>query len=56
MLRKKTSKDGVLWNKLSKEEVEELILAYEDSENPTNQIPHTDNFFDNSQNPKKKRF
>ncbi len=42
MLRKKTSKDGKLWNNLSKDEIEELLLANEESENPDNLISHDD--------------
>ena len=40
MLRKRTSKDGRLWAMLSKDEIEELLLADEESENPENLIPH----------------
>jgi len=40
MLRKRSSKDGYLWSKLSKEEIDELLLANEECENPENQIPH----------------
>ena len=40
MLRKRTSKDGRLWAMLSKDEIEELLLANEESENPENLIPH----------------
>jgi hypothetical protein len=37
-----TSKDGKLWNNLSKDEIEELLLANEESENPDNLISHDD--------------
>lgn len=40
MLRKRASKDGRLWAKLSKDEIEELLLANEESENPDNIILH----------------
>jgi hypothetical protein len=42
MLQKRTLKDGKLWNKLSKAETEELLMANEESENPDNLIPHED--------------
>jgi hypothetical protein len=40
MLRKRASKDGRLWTMLSTEEIEELLTANEESENPDNLIPH----------------
>ena len=40
MLRKRTSKDGRLWAMLSKDEIEELLAANEESENSENLIPH----------------
>jgi len=40
MLKKRESKDGKLWNKLSKDEIDELLLANEECENPDNVIPH----------------
>ena len=40
MLRKKASKDGRLWTMLTKDEIEELLLANEESENPDNLISH----------------
>ena len=40
MLRKKTSKDGRLWTMLSKDEIEELLKANEECENPDKLIPH----------------
>jgi hypothetical protein len=40
MLRKKASKDGRLWAMLSEDEIEELLLANEDSENQDNIISH----------------
>ncbi len=40
MLRKKASKDGRLWAMLSKDEIEELLLANEESENSDNLISH----------------
>jgi hypothetical protein len=42
MLRKRGLKDGKLWNNLSKDEIEELLLANEESENPDNLIFHDD--------------
>jgi len=40
MLRKRASKDGMLWSKLSEDEINELLQANEESENPDNLIPH----------------
>lgn len=40
MLRKRSAKDGLLWAKLSKEEMDELLLANEECENPENLISH----------------
>jgi hypothetical protein len=40
MLRKRASKDGRLWSMLSTDEIEELLTANEESENPDNLIPH----------------
>ena len=40
MLRKRASKDGMLWSKLSEDEINELLKAIEESENPDNLIPH----------------
>ena len=40
MLRKRTSKDGRLWAMLSKEEIEELLTANEESEYSENLIPN----------------
>ncbi|MBN1199762.1 MAG: hypothetical protein JXA23_10455 [Bacteroidales bacterium] len=40
MLRKRALKDGILWNKLSDEERDELLLANEESENPDHLISH----------------
>jgi hypothetical protein len=42
MLRKRASKDGRLWAMLSKDEIEELLLANNESEDPENLIPHED--------------
>ena len=42
MLRKRTSKDGRLWAMLSKDEIEELLAANEESENSENLIHHED--------------
>ena len=38
MLRKRTSQDGRLWAMLSTDEIAELLLANEESENPENLI------------------
>ncbi len=35
-----SSKEGQLWNRLTKKEQEELLLALEESENPKNLISH----------------
>ena len=40
MLRKRTSKNGRLWAMLSKDEIEELLAANEESENSENLIPN----------------
>jgi hypothetical protein len=40
MLRKKATKDGVMWEKLSEEEINELLLSNEESENPENLVPN----------------
>ena len=42
MLQKRASRDGKLWNKLSKEEIKELLLSNEECENPDNLVPHED--------------
>jgi hypothetical protein len=38
MLKKRSIKDGALWAKLSQDEVEELLLANEESNDPKNLI------------------
>ncbi|MCX6243488.1 MAG: hypothetical protein NTU98_02190 [Bacteroidetes bacterium] len=40
MLRKRASKAGRIWTMLSKDEIEELLKADEECENPDNLIPH----------------
>jgi hypothetical protein len=40
MLRKRSIKDGALWAKLSQDEVDELLLANEESNDPENLIPN----------------
>jgi len=40
MLRKRYSKDGVLWSKLSKDEIDELLASNEEVENPDYQVSH----------------
>jgi len=40
MLRKRSVREGSLWGKLSKEEINELLLAIEECEDPENLIPH----------------
>jgi hypothetical protein len=40
MLRKRSSKNGKLWAKLSEEEIDELLVANEECEDPDNLIPH----------------
>ncbi|MBU2445135.1 MAG: hypothetical protein KJ666_06125 [Bacteroidetes bacterium] len=38
--RRYSTKEGQLWNRLTKQEQEELLLAVEESENPENLISH----------------
>lgn len=38
--RRISSKEGQLWNKLTKKEQEELLLAFEESKDPENLISH----------------
>jgi hypothetical protein len=40
MLLQRSTRDGFLWSKLTKEEKEELLLANEECENPENLISH----------------
>ena len=40
MLRKRSSKEGSLWTKLSSAEIAELLSADEESENPDNLVQH----------------
>ena len=40
MLRKRLTRDGMLWKKLSKDEIEELLSANEECEESENLIPH----------------
>ena len=40
MLRKRSSKDGVLWSKLSKDEIDELLKSNDEVENQDNQVSH----------------
>jgi hypothetical protein len=40
MLRKRSIRDGALWAKLTQEEVDELLLANEESNDPKNLLPH----------------
>jgi len=40
MLRKRSSKEGSLWAKLSSAEIAELLSADEESENPDNLVQH----------------
>ncbi|MEI6132801.1 MAG: hypothetical protein ACOYM0_10900 [Bacteroidales bacterium] len=42
MLRKRASKDGSLWSKLPKQEIEELLLSNSECEDPANQVSHED--------------
>ena len=42
MLHKRSTKDGTLWGKLSKDEKDELLMANEECENPENLIAHED--------------
>ncbi|MFZ4523306.1 MAG: hypothetical protein ACOYNC_16475 [Bacteroidales bacterium] len=40
MLRKRSIRDGALWAKLTQDEVDELFLANEESNDPKNLISH----------------
>lgn len=40
MLRKRSTKDGMLWGRLSKDEIDELLLVNEECENSENLISH----------------
>jgi hypothetical protein len=40
--RVKESKEGSLWNRLSPDEQEELIIIEKESHNPDNLIPHSE--------------
>jgi hypothetical protein len=40
MKRKSTSKEGQIWNKLSRDQKEELMLSNKESEDPKNLISH----------------
>ena len=55
-LIKKTSlaKEGHLWNRLTDQEQEELLLSLEESKNPENLISHEEMRMNNRQSPKKK--
>jgi hypothetical protein len=55
--KRSTAKEGQLWNKLSKQEQQELILSLDESKNPENLIDHEEmKKMNNRQSPKKKRF
>jgi len=40
MLRKRSTRDGMLWGRLSKDEIDELLLVNEECENSEDLIPH----------------
>jgi hypothetical protein len=40
MKRKSSSKEGQIWNKLSRDQKEELMLSNKESEDPMNLISH----------------
>lgn len=40
MLRKRSTKDGMLWGRLSKDEIDELLLVNEECENSKDLIPN----------------
>jgi hypothetical protein len=40
MLRKRSIRDGALWAKLTQDEVDELLFANEESNDPKNLLPH----------------
>ena len=42
MKRRSTSKEGQIWNRLSNDQQQELLLSVRESENPDNLISHED--------------
>jgi hypothetical protein len=42
MKRRSTSKEGQIWNRLSNDQKQELLLSVRESENPDNLISHED--------------
>jgi len=40
MLRKRSTRDGILWGRLSKDEIDELLLINEECENSEDLIPN----------------
>jgi hypothetical protein len=42
MLRKRSIKDGTLWGRLSRDEIDELLISDSECEDPENLIPHKD--------------
>jgi hypothetical protein len=40
--KRSAAKEGLLWNKLSEQEQQELIISYDESKNPENLIDHED--------------
>lgn len=56
--KRSLAKEGLLWNRLSDQEQEELLLSLEESKNPENLTSHEEMKikFKNRQSPEKKRF
>ena len=42
LTERKSSKTGALWNSLSDEQQQEVLDAYEESEDPNNLTPHSE--------------
>jgi hypothetical protein len=42
MKRKSTTKEGQIWNRLSNDQKQEILLSAQESENPDNLISHED--------------
>jgi len=42
MKRRSSSKEGQIWNRLSNDQKQELLLSVRESENPDNLISHED--------------
>ena len=42
IMKRTTAKEGQLWNKLTEQEQQELILSFDESKKPENLIDHED--------------